>query len=93
MIASILLVLGLAQASQPATAPVDLSTTTAEALAQAANIDGELAEAVVALRNERGSLTSLEALRVLPGMDDAALGKLRQAMALALAESGIELPS
>jgi hypothetical protein len=84
MIASILLVLGLAQASQPATAPVDLSTTTAEALAQAANIDGELAEAVVALRNERGSLTSLEALRVLPGMDDAALGKLRHSTMVTL---------
>ena len=84
MIAPILLVLGLAQASQPATAPVDLSTTTAEALAQAADIDSELAQAVVALRNERGSLASLEALRVLPGMDDATLGKLRHSTIVTL---------
>ncbi len=84
MIAPILLVLSLAQASQPAAAPVDLSTTTAEALAQAADIDGELAQAVVALRDERGSLASLEALRVLPGMDDAALGKLRHSTIVTL---------
>jgi hypothetical protein len=84
MIAPILLVLGLAQASQPAAAPVDLATTTAEALAQAADIDGELAQAVVALRNERGSLASLEALRVLPGMDDASLGKLRHSTMVTL---------
>jgi hypothetical protein len=77
-------VLGLAHASQPATAPVDLSTTTAEALAQAADIDGELAQAVVALRDERGSLASLEALRILPGMDDASLGKLRHSTMVTL---------
>jgi hypothetical protein len=84
MIAPILIVLGLAQASQPPTAPVDLSTTTAEALAEAADIDSDLARAVVALRNERGSLASLEALRVLPGMDDASLGKLRHSTIVTL---------
>jgi len=76
--------LGLAQASQSAAGPVDLSTTTAEALAAAADIDGALAQAVVALRNERGSLASLEALRVLPGMDDASLGKLRHSTVVTL---------
>jgi hypothetical protein len=84
MIAPFLLVLGPVLASQPAIAPVDLSTTTAEALAQAADIDGELAQAVVALRDERGSLASLEALRILPGMDDASLGKLRQSTMVTL---------
>ena len=84
MIAPILLVLGLALASQPAAAPVDLSSTTAEALALAADIDGELAQAVVALRDERGALASLEALRILPGMDEASLGKLRRSTMVTL---------
>ena len=57
---------------------VDLATSDAATLAQAAEIDGELAVAIVALREERGALASVEELRILPGMDDASLARVRR---------------
>ncbi|MEE2751666.1 MAG: helix-hairpin-helix domain-containing protein [Myxococcota bacterium] len=76
-----LLVLGLTTtlaSAEPAQATVDLATADADALAQAAGLEGDLAVAIVALRDERGSLASVEELRILPGMDDASLARVRR---------------
>ncbi len=67
----------LAQSGVPNTG-VDLATADAASLAVAAELSDELAGAIVALRDERGALASVEELRILPGMDDASLARVRR---------------
>ncbi len=54
-----------------------LDDASAEQLAKLDNVDQGMAEAIVSLRSDRGHIGSIEALRVLPGMTDAALHSLR----------------
>ena len=67
------LLAGLAWAAEP----VPLNDATPEQLASLDHVDHGTAEAVVALRSQRGRLSSVEELRVLPGVDGEALNSLR----------------
>lgn len=72
------LLVGAAQASE--TAPpklLPLNQASASQLASIEGVDLGLAEAIVELRLKRGELSSVEALRVIPGISDASLDALR----------------
>jgi hypothetical protein len=59
--------------------PITLDSATVEQLASLEHVDQGQAEAIVALRDARGGqLSSVEELRVLPGIDGATLSDLRQ---------------
>lgn len=78
-----LLTLALATALAEEPAPPEktaftLNTATVEQLAALDQVDEDEAQAIVALRGERGRLHSVESLRVLPGMDAATLSDLRK---------------
>jgi hypothetical protein len=58
--------------------PFPLSEATVEQLASLDHVDAELANRIVGLRTERGGqLSSVEALRVLPGVQEESLASLR----------------
>lgn len=57
---------------------LSLQTATAAQLAGLPHVDASLAASIVALRTERGTLSSVEALRVLPGAHGPALDSLRR---------------
>ncbi len=78
--------LGLAWSAEP----LSLNDASAEDLAALDGIDRPTADAVVALRTERGQLSSVEELRILPGMSGTTLNNLRSGtlMDLPLAASG-----
>ena len=61
----------------PAGASLPLNRATATQLAEIEGVDDLQADAIVALREERGRLNSVEELRILPGMTDTALSALR----------------
>ncbi len=60
-----------------ATDVVELNSADADAFV-ALGLDAGLASSLVALRGERGSLSSVEELRVLPGIDEGSLDVLRR---------------
>ena len=61
-----------------AQAEIPLNQATAAQLAEIEGISGAQAADIVALRGERGRISSVEALRILPGMDSGGLNALRQ---------------
>lgn len=61
----------------PAGASLPLNRATATQLAEIEGVDELQADAIVALRAERGRLNSVEELRILPAMTDTALNALR----------------
>ncbi|TNE86774.1 MAG: hypothetical protein EP330_20970, partial [Deltaproteobacteria bacterium] len=66
-------------ASALASEPMTLNDATVEQLASLDHVDQDDAEAIVELRAKRGGqLGSVEALRVLPGIDAAALSDIRE---------------
>lgn len=65
-------------------APLPLNRATAAELAALVGVGAETAEAIVALRQSRGRLNSVEELRVIPGMTDATLDTLRAGTAVDL---------
>jgi hypothetical protein len=71
---TLLFFLGVAWAAEP----VSLNGATAEQLSAIDGVQNSTAEAVVALRSQRGRLGSVEELRVLPGISDSELGALRR---------------
>lgn len=71
---------GVANASETTGEPerlLPLNQATAEELASIDGVDGALASRIVALRSQRGQLSSVEALRVFKDIDDATLDALR----------------
>ena len=66
--------LGVAHASER----VMLNAASVAQLTALPGVDAAMAEAIVALRTSRGTLRSVEELRILPGMTDTTLGSLRQ---------------
>jgi hypothetical protein len=83
---STLLLLG----SLTAHAEVPLNQATADELSSIDGISEAQAGAIVALRGDRGRLGSIEALRILPGLDDSSLDALRRntTMDLPVRQSG-----
>lgn len=69
-------------------APLMLNDASVEQLASLDHVDMQDAQAIVALRSERGRLSSVEALRVLGTVDEPALASLRRSTAVEL-----ELPT
>ena len=61
-----------------AQAEVPLNQASTADLAAIDGISAPVAESIVALRTERGRLGSVEALRVIPGLNDAGLDALRR---------------
>lgn len=57
---------------------IPLNTASAEQLAALAEVDPQEATAIVTLRTQRGRISNMEELRILPGMDDATLSDLRR---------------
>lgn len=83
MIRTLLLVLLAAAPARAADAPpLLLSTATAEQLAALDHVGPEAAAAIVALREERGGLSTVEELRVLPGIRAETLDSLRRGTAV-----------
>jgi hypothetical protein len=73
-------VLGLLLSGAPAFASgsVTLNGATADQLASIDGVSADLAADIVALRAERGRISSVEALRILPGISESTLTALRQ---------------
>ncbi len=66
-----------------AEAPYPLDEATVEQLASLEFVDTDLARRIVTLREERGGqLASVEALRVIPGVDEQSLSSLRAGTAM-----------
>lgn len=61
---------------------ISLRTASAEELSALEDVDGETAARIVALREERGGLGSVEELRVIPGIGEATLDSLRRGTAV-----------
>ncbi|MCA9572395.1 MAG: helix-hairpin-helix domain-containing protein [Myxococcales bacterium] len=76
MITFLLWLAGAAFAAEPP--PAGLNRATVDQLARLDGVGPELARDVVALRTARGHLGSVEELRILPGMTEAALDTLRR---------------
>jgi hypothetical protein len=69
---------------------VSLDEATAAQLASLPGVDEGLAERIVALRAARGGLTSVEELRVVPGISEAAIDALRAGTVLRIAVTTTE---
>ena len=65
-------------ASAQSVDPVLLNSASTSQLADATGISSELADAVIALRDERGRLGSVEELRIIPGISADELSSLRR---------------
>ncbi len=75
MIAMLLALTFSARADAPR---LPLNSASAEQLASLTEVDPEEAAAIVTLRTQRGRISNMEELRILPGMDDATLSDLRR---------------
>lgn len=88
LLAPLLLGLALLAPAAHAGERLSLNRATAVELATVQGVDPALAEQIVALRAKRGTLTSVEALRAIPGISDASLDALRESTTVDLALPG-----